>query len=87
MPRTRVGDVSLWYEQTGAGPHLVQIGGAVSAHEGYATVTKPGFGFLEIALRLFEGFFAFHNASTRAFAEFLYLCGGDGATVGFRHKV
>ena len=39
MPRTRVGDVSLWYEQTGSGPHLVQIGGAVSAHEGYATVT------------------------------------------------
>jgi pimeloyl-ACP methyl ester carboxylesterase len=39
MPRTRVGDVSLWYEQTGSGPNLVQIGGAVSAHEGYATVT------------------------------------------------
>jgi pimeloyl-ACP methyl ester carboxylesterase len=34
-----VNGVDLWYEQTGAGPHLVQIGGAVSAHEGYSAVT------------------------------------------------
>jgi pimeloyl-ACP methyl ester carboxylesterase len=39
MPKASVGGVSLWYELTGAGPCLVQIGGAVSAHEGYATVT------------------------------------------------
>ena len=39
MPRARVGDVSLWYELVGNGPHLVQIGGAVSAHEGYSAVT------------------------------------------------
>jgi pimeloyl-ACP methyl ester carboxylesterase len=31
--------VELWYELKGSGPYLVQIGGAVSAHEGYATVT------------------------------------------------
>jgi 3-oxoadipate enol-lactonase len=30
---------SLWYEVTGSGPSVVQVGGAVSAHEGYATVT------------------------------------------------
>lgn len=34
-----VNGVELWYELLGAGPHLVQIGGAVSAHEGYSTVT------------------------------------------------
>jgi len=39
MPRTTVNGVSLWYELSGSGPYLVQIGGAVSAHEGYATVT------------------------------------------------
>jgi pimeloyl-ACP methyl ester carboxylesterase len=30
----------LWYERRGSGPDLVQIGGAVSGHEGYATVTE-----------------------------------------------
>ena len=39
MPRARVDGVELWYELKGSGPFLVQIGGAVSAHEGYATVT------------------------------------------------
>ncbi len=39
MPKATVNGVSLWYELTGSGPLLVQIGGAVNAHEGYATVT------------------------------------------------
>ncbi len=39
MSRARVNDVELWYELKGSGPNLVQIGGAVSAHEGYATIT------------------------------------------------
>jgi pimeloyl-ACP methyl ester carboxylesterase len=39
MPRARVDGAELWYELKGSGPFLVQIGGAVSAHEGYATVT------------------------------------------------
>lgn len=39
MPRAIVGDCELWYELKGSGPLLVQIGGAVSAHEGYAAVT------------------------------------------------
>ena len=30
---------ACWYELTGSGPQLVQIGGAVSAHEGYSTIT------------------------------------------------
>jgi len=34
-----VNGVALWYEVKGSGPYLVQIGGAVSAHEGYSTVT------------------------------------------------
>jgi pimeloyl-ACP methyl ester carboxylesterase len=34
-----VDGAELWYELTGSGSHLVQIGGAVSAHEGYAAVT------------------------------------------------
>jgi pimeloyl-ACP methyl ester carboxylesterase len=34
-----VNGISLWYELNGSGPLLVQIGGAVNAHEGYATVT------------------------------------------------
>ena len=39
MPRASVAPgVELWYELSGSGPHLVQIGGAVSAHEGYALV-------------------------------------------------
>lgn len=39
MPKAMVNGVSLWYDLRGAGPMLVQIGGAVNAHEGYATVT------------------------------------------------
>jgi len=39
MARARLDGVELWYELEGSGPHLVQIGGAVSAHEGYATIT------------------------------------------------
>jgi pimeloyl-ACP methyl ester carboxylesterase len=39
VPEAAVNGVTLWYELTGSGPFLVQIGGAVSAHEGYATVT------------------------------------------------
>lgn len=36
-----VNGARLWYEFTGEGETVVQIGGAVSAHEGYATIT-PG---------------------------------------------
>jgi 3-oxoadipate enol-lactonase len=39
MPRAQVDGAELWYERRGSGQLLVQIGGAVSAHEGYATVT------------------------------------------------
>ena len=39
MPKAHVNGVDLWYELVGSGPHLVQIGGAVSAHEGYSAVT------------------------------------------------
>jgi pimeloyl-ACP methyl ester carboxylesterase len=39
VPRASVNGVELWYELKGSGPYLVQIGGAVSAHEGYVTVT------------------------------------------------
>jgi len=41
MPLIPVNGTRLWYEFTGQGPIVVQIGGAVSAHEGYATIT-PG---------------------------------------------
>ena len=41
MPKVNVNGVELWYEFTGEGSTVVQIGGAVSAHEGYATIT-PG---------------------------------------------
>lgn len=34
-----VNGTRLWYRFTGEGPTVVQIGGAVSAHEGYETVT------------------------------------------------
>jgi 3-oxoadipate enol-lactonase len=34
-----VNGAELWYQLQGSGPYLVQIGGAVSAHEGYATIT------------------------------------------------
>jgi 3-oxoadipate enol-lactonase len=40
VAKARVNGVELWYELRGSGPYLVQIGGAVSAHEGYATVTE-----------------------------------------------
>lgn len=39
MARIEVGGVELWYEFNGEGENVVQIGGAVSAHEGYATIT------------------------------------------------
>ncbi len=34
-----VNGTTLWYELVGSGECVVQVGGAVSAHEGYATVT------------------------------------------------
>lgn len=39
MPKALVNDVELWYQFTGEGDTVVQVGGAVSAHEGYATIT------------------------------------------------
>lgn len=39
MPTVEIDGTRLWYEFTGAGETVVQIGGAVSAHEGYATIT------------------------------------------------
>lgn len=39
MPRVSVNGAELWYQFTGSGDTVVQIGGAVSAHEGYATIT------------------------------------------------
>ena len=39
MPELAVNGTRLWYELSGEGPPLVQIGGAVSGHEGYAAVT------------------------------------------------
>ena len=41
MSTVRVNGVDLWYRFSGTGETVVQIGGAVSAHEGYATIT-PG---------------------------------------------
>ena len=41
MPTIDANGVNLWYQFTGKGHTVVQIGGAVSAHEGYATIT-PG---------------------------------------------
>jgi pimeloyl-ACP methyl ester carboxylesterase len=40
MPSVRVNGAEVWYQLTGSGPHLVQIGGAVSGHEGYAAITS-----------------------------------------------
>lgn len=40
MPEATVNGCRLWYELKGSGDYLVQIGGAVSAHEGYAAVTE-----------------------------------------------
>ena len=34
-----VNGTTLWYELVGSGECVVQVGGAVSAHEGYATIT------------------------------------------------
>ena len=39
MPHAIVNGVEIWYELSGSGPLLVQIGGAVSGHEGYGAVT------------------------------------------------
>jgi pimeloyl-ACP methyl ester carboxylesterase len=39
VPTATVNGAKLWYELTGEGPHLVQIGGAVSGHEGYSGIT------------------------------------------------
>lgn len=39
MAVARVNEVDLWYEFSGDGETVIQIGGAVSAHEGYATIT------------------------------------------------
>lgn len=39
MSKVRVNDVDLWYRFSGEGETVVQVGGAVSAHEGYATIT------------------------------------------------
>lgn len=39
MATVRVNGVDLWYRFSGEGETVVQIGGAVSAHEGYATIT------------------------------------------------
>ena len=41
MPKVKVHGAELWYQFSGEGETVVQIGGAVSAHEGYATIT-PG---------------------------------------------
>ncbi|MDE0139174.1 MAG: alpha/beta hydrolase [bacterium] len=41
MATVRVNGVDLWYKFSGTGETVVQIGGAVSGHEGYATIT-PG---------------------------------------------
>lgn len=40
MPKVEINGAGIWYQQVGSGPNLVQIGGAVSGHEGYATVTE-----------------------------------------------
>lgn len=40
MPKSEINGAGIWYQRLGAGPNLVQIGGAVSGHEGYATVTE-----------------------------------------------
>lgn len=39
MPKAEVRGANLWYQFSGEGETVVQIGGAVSAHEGYATIT------------------------------------------------
>jgi pimeloyl-ACP methyl ester carboxylesterase len=39
LPKVEINGAGIWYQRLGSGPNLVQIGGAVSGHEGYATVT------------------------------------------------
>ena len=39
MPFASVNGVQLYYEVNGSGPTVIQIGGAVNGHEGYALVT------------------------------------------------
>lgn len=39
MAFATVNGVNLFYEISGNGPHVVQIGGAVNGHEGYALIT------------------------------------------------
>ena len=39
MPTVKINGCNIWYEITGKGKPVVQIGGAVSGHEGYALVT------------------------------------------------
>lgn len=40
VPKAEINGAAIWYQRLGSGPNLVQIGGAVSGHEGYATVTE-----------------------------------------------
>jgi 3-oxoadipate enol-lactonase len=39
MPHAEVNGVNLYYEINGSGPPVIQIGGAVNGHEGYALIT------------------------------------------------
>lgn len=39
MPHANVNGVNLYYEVNGSGPTVIQIGGAVNGHEGYALIT------------------------------------------------
>ncbi len=39
MPKTEVNGTQIYYELAGSGPTIMQVPGAVSAHEGYALVT------------------------------------------------
>ena len=39
MPHIEANGVRIWYELSGSGDHVMQVPGAVSAHEGYAQVT------------------------------------------------
>jgi aminoacrylate hydrolase len=40
MPTVQINGCRIWYELNGSGDYLIQIGGAVSGHEGYAEVTR-----------------------------------------------
>jgi pimeloyl-ACP methyl ester carboxylesterase len=39
MPFAKVNGANLYYEISGSGPSVIQIGGAVNGHEGYALIT------------------------------------------------